>query len=38
MGVQQNIELSELAKVVREYGVNITVSVTDKGMEVKMSN
>lgn len=38
MSPQQNIELSELAKVVREYGVNITVSVTDRGMEVKMSN
>jgi len=33
-----NIELSDLAKLVKEFGVNITVSMTAKGMEVKMSN
>jgi transposase-like protein len=33
-----NIELSDLAKLVKEFGVNVTVSVTDNGMEVKMSN
>jgi transposase-like protein len=37
-GTYQNIELSDLAKVVRDYGVNITVSMTPRGMEVKMSN
>ena len=37
-GAYQNIELSDLAKVVRDYGVNITVSMTPRGMEVKMSN
>jgi transposase-like protein len=37
-GAYQNIELSDLAKVVRDYGVNITVSMTSRGMEVKMSN
>ena len=37
-GAYQNIELSDLAKVVRDYGVNITVSMTSQGMEVKMSN
>ncbi len=37
-GRYQNIELSDLAKVVREYGVNITVSMTSRGMEVKMTN
>lgn len=31
-----SIELSDLAKLVKEFGVNITVSVTSKGMEVKM--
>lgn len=33
-----NIELSDLAKLVKEYGVNITVSMSEGGMEVKMSN
>lgn len=33
-----NIELSELAKLVKEYGVNVTVSMNGEGMEVKMSN
>ena len=33
-----NIELSELAKIVKEYGVNVTVSMSGEGMEVKMSN
>jgi hypothetical protein len=33
-----NIELSDLARLVKEFGVNITVSMTDAGMEVKMSN
>jgi hypothetical protein len=33
-----NIELSDLAKLVKEFGVNVTVSVTDSGMEVKMTN
>ncbi len=33
-----NIELSDLARLVKEFGVNVTVSVTDKGMEVKMCN
>ena len=37
-GAYQNIELSDLAKVVRDYGVNITVYMTPRGMEVKMSN
>ena len=37
-GSYQNIELSDLAKVVRDYGVNITVSMTSRGMEVKMTN
>jgi len=31
-------ELSDLAKVVKEYGVNVTLSLTSTGMEVKMSN
>ena len=31
-------ELSDLAKIVKEYGVNVTVSVSTSGMEVKMSN
>ena len=34
----QNIELSDLARLVKEFGVNVTVSVTGNGMEVKMSN
>ena len=33
-----NIELEQLAQLVKEYGVNITVSVTTSGTEVKMSN
>jgi len=33
-----NIELSDLARLVKEFGVNVTVSMTDAGMEVKMSN
>jgi transposase-like protein len=36
-GAYQNIELSDLAKIVRDYGVNITVSMTSRGMEVKMT-
>ena len=31
-------ELSDLARVVKEYGVNVTLSLTSTGMEVKMSN
>jgi len=31
-----SIELEELAKLVKSYGVNITVSVTSSGTEVKM--
>jgi len=31
-------ELADLAKVVKEYGVNVTLSLTSAGMEVKMSN
>jgi len=31
-------ELADLAKVVKEYGVNVTLSLTSTGMEVKMSN
>jgi hypothetical protein len=31
------IELTQLAQIVKEFGVNITVSVTSEGTEVKMS-
>jgi transposase-like protein len=31
-------ELADLARVVKEYGVNVTLSLTSTGMEVKMSN
>ena len=31
-----SIELEDLAKLVKSYGVNITVSVTSSGTEVKM--
>lgn len=33
-----NIDLSDLAKLVKEFGVNVTLNVTSEGMEVKMSN
>ncbi len=33
-----NVEFEQLAQLVKEYGVNITVSVTTSGTEVKMSN
>ena len=33
-----NIDLADLAKLVKEFGVNVTVSMTAKGMEVKMSS
>lgn len=33
-----NIDLSDLAKLVKEFGVNVTLNVTSGGMEVKMSN
>ena len=33
-----NIDLSDLAKLVKEFGVNITLNVTSGGMEVRMSN
>lgn len=33
-----NIDLSDLAKIVKEFGVNVTLNVTSCGMEVKMSN
>jgi transposase-like protein len=33
-----SIELEDLAKLVKSYGVNITVSVTSTGTEVKMHN
>jgi transposase len=36
--MNSSIELSDLAKLVKEFGVNITVSMTSKGMEVKMCN
>lgn len=35
--VNNNIELTQLAQIVKDYGVNITVSVTSDGTEVKMS-
>lgn len=35
--VNNTIELSQLAQIVKDYGVNITVSVTSYGTEVKMS-
>lgn len=35
--VNNNIELIQLAQIVKDYGVNITVSVTSNGTEVKMS-
>jgi len=37
--IKMNVpELSDLAKIVKEYGVNVTVSVSTSGMEVKMTN
>jgi len=33
-----NINLSDLAKLVKEFGVNVTLNVTSEGMEVKMTN
>ena len=33
-----NIDLADLAKLVKEFGVNITLNVTAEGMEVKMTN
>lgn len=33
-----DIGLSDLAKIVKEFGVNVTLNVTTDGMEVKMSN
>lgn len=35
--VNNTIELIQLAQIVKDYGVNITVSVTSSGTEVKMS-
>lgn len=35
--VNNSIELIQLAQIVKEYGVNITVCVTSTGTEVKMS-
>jgi len=35
--VNSTIELIQLAQIVKDYGVNITVSVTSTGTEVKMS-
>jgi hypothetical protein len=35
--VNSTIELIQLAQIVKDYGVNITVSVTSAGTEVKMS-
>lgn len=35
--VNNSIELSQLAQIVKDYGVNITVCVTSTGTEVKMS-
>jgi hypothetical protein len=35
--VNNSIELIQLAQIVKEYGVNITVNVTATGTEVKMS-
>lgn len=35
--VNNSIELIQLAQIVKDYGVNITVSVTSSGTEVKMS-
>jgi hypothetical protein len=35
--VNSSIELIQLAQIVKDYGVNITVSVTSAGTEVKMS-
>lgn len=33
-----NIDLADLAKLVKEFGVNVTLNVTSNGMEVKMTN
>ena len=33
-----NIELADLARLVKEFGVNVTLNVTAEGMEVKMTN
>lgn len=33
-----NIDLADLAKLVKEFGVNVTLNVTSEGMEVKMTN
>jgi transposase-like protein len=35
--VNSSIELIQLAQIVKEYGVNITVNVTSSGTEVKMT-
>jgi hypothetical protein len=35
--ISNTIELIQLAQIVKDYGVNITVSVTSSGTEVKMS-
>lgn len=32
-----NIDLADLAKLVKEFGVNVTLNVTAEGMEVKMT-
>jgi len=37
VSVNNSIELIQLAQIVKDYGVNITVSVTATGTEVKMS-
>ena len=33
-----NIDLADLARLVKEFGVNVTLNVTAEGMEVKMTN
>ena len=33
-----NIDLADLAQLVKEFGVNVTLNVTAEGMEVKMTN
>jgi len=38
MRTTSNIDLADLAKLVKEFGVNVTLNVTAEGMEVKMTN
>jgi len=33
-----NVEFEQLAQIVKDYGVNVTISLTTSGTEVKMSN